>query len=73
LNVRQSCTVESAARHNADRPIHLFMRRTPSYGNTSDAWLTVLRRYNNVEVIQIGDDIVYSNNTALFIRFKTSQ
>ena len=73
LNVRQSCAVESAARHNADRPIHLFMRRTPSYGNTSDAWLTVLRRYNNVQVIQIGDDIVYSNNTALFIRFKTSQ
>ena len=74
LNVRQSCAVESAARHNADRPIHFFiMRRTPSHGNTSDVWLTVLSRYNNVEVIQIGDDIVYSNNTALFIRFKTSQ
>ncbi len=73
LNVRQNGAVESAARHNADHPIYLFMRRTPSHGNTSDVWLTVLRRYNNEEAIQIGDDIVYSNNTALFIQFKTSQ
>ena len=44
LNVKQSCAVESAGRHNDDRPIHLFMRRTPSHGITLDAWLTVLRR-----------------------------
>ena len=72
LNVRQSCAVESAARHNPDRPIHVFMRWTaPDRGNSSDTWFTVLTHYNNVEIIQIDDEIKYSNNTALFNWFKT--
>ncbi|EFX78164.1 hypothetical protein DAPPUDRAFT_105426 [Daphnia pulex] len=74
LNVRQSCSVESAARHNPDRPIQIFMRwKTTSSddpGNSTDAWLAVLSHYNNVEIVQIDDDILYSNNTALYNWFK---
>ncbi len=76
LNVRQSCAVESAARHNPDRPIQVFMRWTTTSsdddtGNSTDAsWLTVLAGYNNVEVVQIDDEILYSNNTALHNWFK---
>ncbi len=73
LNARQSCAVESAARHNPDRPIQVFMRwKTSSEnpGNSTDAWLAVLAHYNNVEVVQIDDEILYSNNTALHNWFK---
>jgi hypothetical protein len=73
LNVRQSCAVESAARHNPDRPIQIFMRWKTSSddpGNSTDAWLAVLSHYNNVEIVQIDDAILYSNNTALYNWFK---
>lgn len=67
LTVRQSCAVESAAKHNPDRPVQLLMRQL-STGNESqsDTWLTVLRHYNNVEIIQLLDESQYFNNTALF-------
>ena len=55
--IRQSCAVESAARHNPDRPIQLFISTDDPDGKgipmdrTSDPWLSVLERYENVRVI----------------------
>ncbi|KAK4025319.1 hypothetical protein OUZ56_014394 [Daphnia magna] len=67
LNARQSCAIESAARNNPTRPVQLFMRQPfEDSGSRSDAWLNVLRSYNNVEIIQLSDEMQYFNNTALF-------
>lgn len=54
LNVRQSCAVESAAKHNPDRPIHLFMRWTiMETENLSDPWLPILGHYNTCKSFRL--------------------
>ena len=68
LSFRQCCAIESAAKHNSDRPIQLFLR--PSDVDCSEtehsssslhslhnpAWLKVLSQYPNVAVILINED-----------------
>ena len=52
LDLRQSCAVESTARHNPDRPIHLFMQTDRV--NLSRPWLSgVLDKYDNIAVFLI--------------------
>lgn len=63
LSLRQCCAVESAARHNPDRPIQLFMRspatcisdNSPSSLH-SPSWLKVLSRYSNVAAVLLNEE-----------------
>ena len=76
LSARQSCSVESAAKHNPDRPIQVYMRRPKSTdfqelldaknGNSTPSapWIAVLQNYANIEVILI-DEREYFNKTVL--------
>ena len=68
LSLRQCCAVESAAKHNLDRPIQLFLRPAVEcsvenkYSSSSShllhnpTWLKVLSQYPNVAVILINED-----------------
>ncbi|KAK4025348.1 hypothetical protein OUZ56_014421 [Daphnia magna] len=62
LSFRQTCTVESAARHNPDRPIQVFM--TADRLDYSSPWLEVLQNYANVSVV-VTDPKSYFTNTPL--------
>ncbi|XP_057368182.1 lactosylceramide 4-alpha-galactosyltransferase-like isoform X2 [Daphnia carinata] len=67
LSLRQCCAVESAARHNPDRPIQLFMR-SPATCNSDNSpssldipsWLKVLSRYPNVAVVLLNEERYFS-------------
>jgi hypothetical protein len=64
LNFQQCCAVESAAKHNPDRPVQLFLRpfatdcpfHSESLLFQSPPWLDVLSRYPNVDVILVNED-----------------
>jgi hypothetical protein len=64
LNFQQCCAVESAAKHNPDRPVQVFLRPLVNYGCSirpsplfqSPPWLDVLSRYPNVDVILVNED-----------------
>jgi lactosylceramide 4-alpha-galactosyltransferase len=69
LNLQQCCVVESAAKHNPDRPVQLFLRpiatscsnggepsRRPSTSFYRPPWLDVLSRYPNVAAILVNED-----------------
>ena len=51
LNLRQTCTVESAAMNNPDRPVQVFM--TSDQLDYSGPWLEILQHYVNVNIILI--------------------
>jgi hypothetical protein len=64
LNLQQCCAVESAAKHNPDRPVQLFLRPIVNYGCSSrpstmfynPPWLDVLSQYPNVKAILVNED-----------------
>ena len=65
---RQSCAVESAARHNPNRSVQLFIS-TSEIGDvplnySTDPWLSALERYGNVAVI-LYDEAQYFAGTPL--------
>ncbi|KAK4025353.1 lactosylceramide 4-alpha-galactosyltransferase [Daphnia magna] len=62
LGLRQTCTVESAARHNPDRPIQVFM--TADRLDYSSPWLEILQTYSNVNIVLV-DPKGYFANTPL--------
>jgi len=64
LDVRQTCAVESAALHNPQRPIQLFVLSTADV-NETDPWLQVLSQYSNVDVIVVDDEEAYYRDTPL--------
>ena len=53
LNLRQNCAVESAAKENPSRSVQLFLAIEKL--NYSDTWLSVLRQYDNIQVILINE------------------
>ena len=53
LNLRQNCAVESAAKENPSRLVQLFLAIEKL--NYSDTWLSVLRQYDNIQVILINE------------------
>lgn len=61
LNVRQTCAVESAAMHNPDRSVQLFLH-TLHKPNPCSQWYRVLASYSNIEVILV-DDAKYFADT----------
>ena len=62
LGLRQTCTVESAAKNNPGRPIQVFM--TADRLDYSSPWLEVLQNYPNVSIILV-DPRSYFANTPL--------
>ena len=65
--VRQSCAVESAALHNPDRPIQLFISNQdpdgePTMNYSTDPWLAVLERYPNVAVVVYDESDYFSGS-----------
>uniref|UniRef100_A0A0P5PKM6 Lactosylceramide n=1 Tax=Daphnia magna TaxID=35525 RepID=A0A0P5PKM6_9CRUS len=67
LNFRQCCAVESAAKNNPDRPVHLFLRPLfiPCHEHLSNhpsdlfhkpLWLDILSNYPNVEAILLNEE-----------------
>lgn len=68
LSLQQCCAVESAAHHNPDRPVRLFLRpptscstrstRTPSVSN--QPCLNVLSSYPNVAVVVLNEDYYFA-------------
>lgn len=63
LNVRQSCAVESAAKHNPDKAVQLFMLHANDF-DFSSPWYRVLSQYRNIDIVLVkeGD---YFRNTPL--------
>lgn len=59
LNVRQSCAVESAARHNPTRPVQLFLHADRL--NYSRPFLSVLQHYSNVVVVLLNETEYFLN------------
>jgi len=60
LSFRQTCAVESAALHNPNRPVQVFIQPEPNANiNSSSVWRQVLNNYSNVRVIVIGDVGLY--------------
>ena len=55
LNMRQSCAVESAARHNPDRSVLLFMTADALDDRSSSPFLSILEQYSNVRVVLLSD------------------
>ncbi|KAI9562628.1 hypothetical protein GHT06_010082 [Daphnia sinensis] len=73
LSLQQCCAVESAAKHNPDRPVQLFIRPfrdgCPGNGLSSSLpsalfhnppWLDVLSHYPNVAAILLNEDHYFS-------------
>ena len=60
LNARQSCAVESAAFHNPDRSIQLFMETENI--NVSSYWLKeIFKQYDNIEINLINETKFFQN------------
>ncbi|XP_046449013.1 lactosylceramide 4-alpha-galactosyltransferase-like isoform X3 [Daphnia pulex] len=62
LGLRQTCTVESAAKNNPGRPIQVFM--TADRLDYSSPWLEVLQNYPNVSIVMV-DPRSYFSKTPL--------
>jgi hypothetical protein len=72
LSLRQCCAVESAARHNPDRNIQLFLGSSDNCGDGINrsfhkifssqfsSWLKVLSRYTNLSVVYLNEDYYFS-------------
>ncbi|EFX71990.1 hypothetical protein DAPPUDRAFT_111182 [Daphnia pulex] len=72
LSLRQCCAVESAARHNPDRNIQLFLGSSDNCGDGINrpfrkifssqfsSWLKVLSRYTNLSVVYLNEGYYFS-------------
>lgn len=71
LSMKQCCAVESAAKHNPNRPVQLFLRPPKdcaTFSATSSSsspfynppWLEILSLYPNVEVVLINEGQYFS-------------
>ena len=72
LNLKQCCVVESAARHNADRSVFLFLRPPSQCSSAAassaprfvppPAWFKVLASYANVKVVLINEEHYFNGS-----------
>lgn len=60
LNGRQSCAIESAAMHNPEKPVHVFMLQTEEF-DYSSPWLKVLSKYPNIEIVFVREEDYFKN------------
>ncbi len=69
LSLKQCCAIESAAKHNPERPVQVFLRPMSNcylnYTASSSTmfnspWLKILSQYVNVDVILINEDFYFS-------------
>ena len=75
LSFKETCAVESAAIHNPQRPVQIFFQpqqlqqlqqqSTAAAIDQSSAWIRVLNRYANVQVIVIDDEGLYFKDSPL--------
>ena len=69
LSFKETCAVESAALHNPQRPVQIFFQpqqqSTTAAIDQSSAWIRVLNRYANVQVIVIDDEALYFKDSPL--------
>lgn len=63
MTFRQTCSVESAAKENPDRPVQLFMQT--DHLDPMENWFFVLSQYNNIEIILIKNTNEYFADTPL--------
>lgn len=71
LNLRQTCAVESTAKHNTGRPIHVFIQTDEL--DYSVPFLSVLQHYKNVLVILLGSEDDYFRGTPFDTFYKLGQ
>lgn len=64
LNLYESCAIESAAKHNPERPVQLFLLDGETIDHSS-AWWQVLSRYANVEMILINEHDYFRRHAQL--------
>ena len=72
LSFKETCAIESAALHNPQRPVQVFFQpqqlqqqSTAAAIDQSSAWIRVLNRYANVQVIVIDDEGLYFKDSPL--------
>ena len=75
LSFKETCAIESAAIHNPQRPVQIFFQpqqlqqlqqqSTAAAIDQSSAWIRVLNRYANVQVIVIDDEGLYFKDSPL--------
>jgi lactosylceramide 4-alpha-galactosyltransferase len=59
LGLRQTCTVESAAKNNPGRPIQVFM--TADRLDYSSPWLEILQTYPQVSIVLVEPRLYFAN------------
>ncbi len=67
LNARQSCSAESSARHNSNRPVQIYLRIASDYEQTNQKntmWKAIFQHYPNLKIIFF-NETCYFKNTAL--------
>ncbi len=67
LNARQSCSAESSAKHNSNRPVQIYLRIASDYeqrNTTNTMWHAIFQHYPNLKVI-FYNETCYFKNTAL--------
>ena len=69
LSFKETCAVESAALHNPQRPVEIFIQPQQKQMNdepsSSWTWLQVLDHYPNVQAIVIDDEELYFKDSLL--------
>ena len=71
LSFKDTCAIESAALHNPQRSIEIFLQPHQQQEednkpiNYSSIWLKVLDNYSNIQVIIIDDEKLYFQNSLL--------
>ncbi len=70
LNQRQTCAVESAAKHNPDRPIQVFMQAKAV--DSTAPFFTILGHYKNVTIILLDKVGEYFHDSPLEKIYQTA-
>ena len=87
LSFKDSCAIESAAFHNPQRPVQIFLQpeqqqqqkalnsssKVMTVINSSSAWFQVLSQYQNIQVIVIDDEELYFKDSPLEDWYKKGQ
>ncbi len=81
MNIRQICSAESAAKHNPDRSVQIFMRLTShnqirlleqQRGNIDSPLRDILKQYKNLQIVFF-NETEYFKNTALMAWYNSAE
>lgn len=61
LHMRQLCAIESAALHNPQRPVQLFLHSTKEPSKCSK-WVQVLSKYPNIEIVLLNETHYFASS-----------